>query len=240
MSCLLSDFTTEAIDEFARARRAMGLRASYINTDLTVLGAILRWGRASTEKLGGGLPAPDAPYGPFSPCAMQELGGGRQAARDRAQARPGARAADRVPAQHGAQGRSESIAARWDWVDERARMLRIPVTDEWRRAASRATCRSARRCGGCCAGCRSRRRGSFRRRQGVAAASSPTLASGQCVARRSSLARPTRRGTRTPVTSCRPCRTWGFWRASLVTPTPARRSSTPTCSPGISRGPGTR
>jgi integrase len=126
----LSDFSTERIDAFTQARLEAKLEPSYINTDLTVLGAILRWARVDRKEAVGEF-------------RIRMLRTDRRRVhcwtRDEVEALLSTARRDDPELEamlvflvNTGCRKGESIAAEWSWVDTRAKMLRIPVTKYWR------------------------------------------------------------------------------------------------------------
>ena len=130
-STRLNDLSNALVESFKQARVAAKVRASSINNELRVLKTMLRWGR---EQLA--LPIPELKFKmmpkdgkrrvrTWSGSEVQRL---YEAAREEAPSL--------VPMIHflldtGCR-KGEMLAAEWSWVDLPGRILRIPVTDEWR------------------------------------------------------------------------------------------------------------
>lgn len=131
----LSDFTTELVDEF-KTDRLKSIKPGCVNNELKALATILRW--AKEER---GQRVAD-----FKIRLLPGTGVKRVSFWTEPEVRKILAVAERVdPALYpvllfllntGCR-KGESIAAEWSWVDARARLLRIPVTEYWRPKSAR-------------------------------------------------------------------------------------------------------
>ncbi len=126
----LSDFNPEHIENFKRWRIEAGVQSSSINNELRVLKTMLRWGR---EQMG--LPIP------LLKLKMMPKDGKRRVRTwsldevHRLYDAASKKAPQLVAMLHFALDtgcrKGEVLAAEWSWIDWEARLLRIPVTEEW-------------------------------------------------------------------------------------------------------------
>jgi integrase len=127
----LDDLTNAVLESFKQARVAAKVRASSINNELRVLKTMLRWGR---EQLA--LPILELKFKMMPKDGKRRVRtwSGFEVQRLYAAARE--EAPHLVSMMHflldtGCR-KGEMLAAEWSWVDLPGRILRIPVTDEWR------------------------------------------------------------------------------------------------------------
>jgi integrase len=127
----LDDFTPEKIEKFKRWRIEAGVQSSSINNELRVLKTMLRWGR---EQMGLPVPTLRLKMMPKEGKRRVRTWSLDEVHRLYEAAKP--KAPQFVPLLHflldtGCR-KGELLAAEWGWIDWEARLLRIPVTDEWR------------------------------------------------------------------------------------------------------------
>jgi integrase len=132
----LATLSTATVEAFKAARVRAGMRPSTVNSELRALSAVLSWARASGQPVSRPAIKPLRESGPSRARAF----GADELARLFAACSATARWLTPLVtfAVNTGMRCGEIIAAEWQWVDVDARLVRVPVTREWRPKSGRA------------------------------------------------------------------------------------------------------